>query len=195
LFITALGLYDATLNGLAVGDDVLSPGWTDFRKRVRYRAYDVTKMIHPGRNAIAVILGDGWFCGNLEVVGRQFYGDRPKLLAQLQIDFEDGTQQRVVTNKTWKTAFGPILESDLQMGESYDARLEFEGWDLPGFNDNQWQNVEVFPDTGVKKVGINSPMIKRIQELSPVSDPTEIFGWPSSKWIYDFGQNMVDTCA
>jgi alpha-L-rhamnosidase len=113
------------------------------------------------------------------------------LLAQLQIEFVDGRKQGVFTDETWKTSFGPLLESDLLMGESYDARLELEGWAEPGFNDQNWLGTQVFPDVGVKRVGINGPMVKRIQELNPVSDPVEIPGWPISKWIYDFGQNMV----
>jgi len=191
LYITALGLYEVYLNGQRVGDDVLNPGWTDFRKRVRYRVYDVTEMLSPAANALGVILGDGWYCGNLEWRGRQFYGDRPKLLAQLLVEFRDGTKKCVVTDGTWKTSFGPILESDLLMGESYDARLEFQGWDQPGFVDEAWRTVENFPDPGVARVATNGPTVKRIQELHPVADPVEIQGWPSSKWIYDFGQNLV----
>ena len=191
LAITALGLYDATINGQPVGEDVLNPGWTDYHKRVRYSIYDVTNLLKPEKNALGVIIGDGWYCGNLETIGRLFYGDRPKLLAQLQIDFDDGSKLCLVTDRSWKTSFGPILESDLLMGESYDARLEFKDWTLPGYDDEAWQSVEVFPDPGVKKVAINSPLVRRIQELQPVADPTEIPGWPSSKWIYDFGQNMV----
>jgi alpha-L-rhamnosidase len=191
LYITALGLYEAYLNGHPVGDDVLSPGWTDYRKRVRYRVYDVTDLLFLGTNALGVILGDGWYCGNVAWLGRQFYGDRPKLLAQLQVEFTDGTRACVVTDQSWKTSYGPILESDLLMGESYDARLEFPGWDQPGFNDHPWQNAVVFPDPGVQLVGVNSPLVKRIQELHPVADPGEIPAWPRSKWIFDFGQNMV----
>jgi alpha-L-rhamnosidase len=191
LYITALGLYEAHLNGKIIGDDVLNPGWTDYHQRVRYRVYDVTSLLLPEENVLGVILGDGWYCGNIAWQGRQNYGDRPKLLAQLQVEYSDGSQICIKTDRTWKTSFGPLIESDLLMGESYDARLEFGGWSQPGFDDERWQRVQVFPDPGVKRVGINGPMVKRIQELHPVAEPVEIQGWPISKWIYDFGQNMV----
>ena len=191
LYITALGLYEAHLNGKVVGDDVLSPGWTDYHQRVRYRVYDVTGLLQPEENVLAVILGDGWYCGNIAWQGRQNYGDRPRLLAQLQVEFSDGSQICMKTDESWKTSFGPLLESDLLMGESYDARLDFGDWAHPGFSDDGWQRVHVFPDPGVRRVGINGPMVKRIQELHPVAEPIEIQGWPISKWIYDFGQNMV----
>src|SRR5262245_58450299 len=91
LYITALGLYKAHLNGQVVGEDVLMPGWTDFARRVRYQVYDVADMLQPGENVLGAILGDGWYCGHVAWRGRQFYGDRPKLLAQLEIAFADGS--------------------------------------------------------------------------------------------------------
>lgn len=191
LYITALGLFEVYINGQLVSDDVLNPGWTDYRKRVRYRVYDVTDLLVLGTNAIGVILGDGWYCGNVAWQGRQIYGDRPKLLAQLLVELTDGIRKSIVTDHSWKVSFGPILESDLLMGESYDARLEMVGWDQPGFDDRRWQKVEVFPDAGVQRIGVNTPMVKRIEELQPIADPVEIPGFPSSKWIFDFGQNMV----
>ncbi|PMX27928.1 hypothetical protein C1Y26_35100, partial [Pseudomonas sp. MPR-R2A7] len=71
LFVTALGLYEARLNGRRVGDDVLPPGWTDYRKRVRVQAYDVAELLSEGENCIGAFLGDGWYCGNVEWRGRQ----------------------------------------------------------------------------------------------------------------------------
>jgi alpha-L-rhamnosidase len=191
LYITALGLYAAYLNGQSVGQDVLTPGWTDYQHRVRYQVYDVTSLVTNGRNAIGVILGDGWYCGHVAWYGRQLYGDRPRLLAQLHCTLADGTTTIIPTDNTWKTAFGPILESDLFMGESYDARLEFSNWHKPGFADAQWQPVEIFdkPDTAL--VANNGPAVRRIQELQPVADPIEISAGSSTQWIFDFGQNMV----
>lgn len=191
LYVTALGVYQLRLNGNRVGEDELNPGWTDFNKRVRYRVYDVSDLVSPGENAIGAILGDGWYCGNLETRGRQLYGDRPKLLAQLKIDFSDETSLWVFTDESWKTAFGPLLEADLLMGESYDARLEFPGWDLPRFLDTRWLPVEVFSYPDLELVATNGPTIKAIQELKPISDPVEIPRFPASSYIFDMGQNMV----
>jgi alpha-L-rhamnosidase len=191
LYVTALGVYEAHINGQRVGEDVLAPGWTDYSTRVRYQVYDVTSLLHKGENVIGAILDDGWYCGHLEWSGRQIYGDRPKLLGQLLVTLADGPKTAVFTDGTWKTAFGPILEADLLMGESYDARLEFPGWSSPDFDDADWLTVEVFDDPGVALVATNGPSVRRIQELQPIADPVEILAWPNSHWVYDFGQNMV----
>jgi len=191
LYITALGLYECHINGQCVGDDVLAPGWTDYRKRVRYQVYDVTDLLAEGGNTIGAILGDGWYCGNLEWSGRMQYGDRPRLLAQLHVSLIDGGTIVVATDDTWKTAYGPVLAGDLLMGESYDARREFPGWDQPGFDDSRWLPAELAPDPGIALVANNGPTVRRIQELRPIAEPTEIASRPNSRWIFDFGQNMV----
>ncbi len=135
LYITALGLYEASINGQRVGDAVLTPGWTDYRVRVRYQTYDVTALLQPGENALGAIPGDGWYCGHVEWRDRQLYGDRPKLLAQLVITDADGNETVIVSDLRGNTTFGPLTEADLLNGEHYDARREFPGWDAPGFDD------------------------------------------------------------
>ncbi|MCX6039303.1 MAG: glycoside hydrolase family 78 protein [Chloroflexi bacterium] len=197
LYITALGVYEATLNSKRVGEAELAPGWTDFSKRVRYQTYEVTSLLQQGGNVIGAILGDGWYCGNLAWKGRQYYGDRPKLLAQLTITYTDGSKTLIISDETWQTAFGALLESDLLMGESYDARLEIPGWDSPSVVSNgraisDWQPVQIFPHPKrLALVAQNEPVIRRQEELSPNSDPMEIKTWPQSQWIFDLGQNMV----
>jgi hypothetical protein len=124
LYATALGVYEFSINGARVGNDVFAPGWTDYNTRVQYHVYDVTRLLQSGDNTCGAILGDGWYCGHLEWQGRERYGDRPKLRAQIVVTFEDGSTQIVATDASWKTAFGPILESDMLMGEHYDARRE-----------------------------------------------------------------------
>jgi alpha-L-rhamnosidase len=197
LYVTALGVYEASINGQRVGEAELAPGWTDFSKRVSYQTYDVTSLLHQGRNVIGAILGDGWYCGNLEWRGRQFYGDRPKLLAQLTITHPDGSQTLIVSDQSWQTSFGPLLEADLIMGESYDARLEFHNWTLPtsemsGAGGGCWLPVQKFPHPDdLALVAQNGPSIKCHEELLPITDPQEIKGWPQSQWLFDLGQNMV----
>ena len=137
LYITALGVFEATLNGQRVGLDVFAPGWTDYYQRVQYKTYDVTRLLAPGQNTLGAILGDGWYCGSVAWLGRQQYGERPKLLAQLEITRADGSRQTIVSDETWQTAVGPILESDLLMGEAYDARLELPS-PLEGTNPCTW---------------------------------------------------------
>ena len=114
LYATALGLYEFHLNGHRVGHDVFTPGWTEYKKRVQYQAYDVTALLRPGANAAGAILGDGWYCGHLGWRERNYYGERPQLFAQLVLTFTDGSTQTIVTDGAWKTAFGAIVESDLR---------------------------------------------------------------------------------
>lgn len=121
LYVTALGLYECTINGQPAGDSVLMPGWTDFRKRVRYQVYDVTDLLHRGDNVIGAILGDGWAVGHVGWQARQVYFDRPRLLAQLEVTQADGSTVTVATDRTWTYQFGPLLHNDLLMGEAYDA--------------------------------------------------------------------------
>lgn len=192
LVITALGLYECFINGQRVGEDVLAPGWTDYNQRVQYVTYDVGSMLQSGENVVGVILGDGWYCGHVGNVPRQFYGDRPRLLAQLVVDYADGTTETIATDNTWRTTTGPLLESDLLMGESYDARLEMDGWNEPVFDDSGWQPVVVFDDVDVALVAKYAPPVRRIEELVPLEEPTPVrMNWGRNAWIFDLGQNMV----
>jgi alpha-L-rhamnosidase len=191
LYVTALGLYECSINGQAVSDDVFTPGWTDYGKRVQYKVYDVTHVLHEGENAIGAILGDGWAVGHLGWDHRQKYTDRPRLLAQLEIALLDGSVITVATDRTWKYQFGPLVENDFLMGEAYDARLEMPGWDAPGFDDKSWLRVELFDDPGAARVATNGPTVRRIEKLTPVSDPVERGRFNSLRYIFDLGQNMV----
>ncbi len=191
LYITALGLYECTINGQRVGQDLFTPGWTDYRRRVQYQVYDVTDVLHEGENVIGVILGDGWYCGHVAWAGRQNYGDRPKLLAQLMITHTDGSTQTMVSNRSWRYAFGPILESDMLHGESYDARLEFPGWNMPGFDDAAWQPVDLFAAPDIALVATRGPTVQRHEELHPINPPTAFPSHQVTRWVFDMGQNMV----
>lgn len=190
LVATALGLYEFRINGQKVGDDVFTPGWTDYRKRVQYQMYDVTELLTEGENALGAILGDGWYCGNVEWRGRQLYGERPKLRAELHVTFTDGTTEVIGTDAEWRASYGPILESDLLMGESYDARREMPGWDRPRFDNAEWRTAELAPDDA-PLVAMVGPTVKATQEIAVVDEPTEFRRWPRSDYIFDLGQNMV----
>ena len=137
LYATALGLYEAHINGQRVGDHVLAPDWTDYRKRVRYQAYDVTALLNRGDNAIGALLGNGWYSGHIGNGGFQFFGKVPAFLAQLEVTYADGRAERIVTDATWKSSPGPILSADFMLGEDYDARLEVKNWDKPGLDETQ----------------------------------------------------------
>src|SRR4051794_14022092 len=189
LHVTALGAYEPYLNGNAVGDHVLAPGWTSYRHRLRVQTFDVSDRVRPGRNALGAIVADGWYRGRLGPHGgrRNIYGDRVALLAQLEVLQDDGSTTVVCTDESWRAATGPILASDLYDGELYDARLEREGWADSGFDDRAWAHVRVVERDLATLVPAAGPPVRRTEIVAPVS----IFSSPSGKTLVDFGQNVV----
>lgn len=191
LYVTALGIYECSINGRHVGDDVFAPGWTDYGKHIQYLVYDVTDLLQEGENAISAVLGDGWAVGHIGWGSRQQYVDRPRLLAQLEVRTADGKTIRIASDRTWRHWYGPLLDNDLLMGEAYDARLEMPGWDQPGFDERSWLPVECFEDAGAALVATNGPTVRRIQELTPVADPVGAANVNKQRYLFDLGQNMV----
>lgn len=190
LSITALGLYETEINGIRVGDEVFTPGWTNYRKRVQFQQFDVTKLLHQGENAMGVILGDGWYCGFVAWRNRQIYGDQPVLLAQLEVQLRDGATVIVATDSTWKTTTGPILENDFLVGESYDARLELGRWSEAGYDDRQWGRVAAPASEPEAELSLRTgPPVRRINELMPLK-PVENFPRNPERRQFDFGQNF-----
>ncbi|WP_329258892.1 glycoside hydrolase family 78 protein [Actinoallomurus sp. NBC_01490] len=189
LYATALGVYRAEINGHRVGDDELAPGWTDYSKRVQYQTYDVTGLVRQGGNAIGATLAPGWYAGNVASFGPRQYGDRPYLRAQLEIDYTDGSTDRIVTDGSWKSATGPVVDSDLLMGEDYDARDETPGWSSQRFDDSAWKPVLVKNGVTAATVAQADPPVRVERELRPV----KVTERSSGDYIYDLGQNMVGT--
>ncbi|MEI8352668.1 MAG: alpha-L-rhamnosidase N-terminal domain-containing protein, partial [bacterium] len=189
LHVTALGLYECELNGRLVGDHVFAPGWSEYRKRVYYQSYDVTAMLRAGENVMGAILGDGWYCGLIAEKDRQQYGDRPLLLAQLEITHADGSITRIASSPAWKTTTGPILEADLLQGEAYDARHELGAWSSPGYDDSRWQSAEpaTAPDIAIERS--EGPPVRRIETLPPLKQ--YVAPWHSRALVCDFGQNFT----
>ncbi|MEV7341897.1 alpha-L-rhamnosidase [Streptomyces sp. NPDC093544] len=188
LYATALGVYEAHLNGRRVGRDQLAPGWTDYRERVQYQTYDVTKLLRIGGNAIGAYVAPGWYAGNVGMFGPHQYGERPALLAQLEIEYADGTSERITSGADWRAAAGPIVAADLLGGETYDARKETPGWTSPGFDDRTWLDVsgagDAAPDLIVAQV--DGPV--RVAEELSVKKVTEP---EPGVFVLDLGQNMV----
>jgi len=187
-YVTCHGLYEIQINGQRVGDQVFTPGWTAYDKRLQYQSYDVTGLVRAGDNAVGATLGDGWFRGRLMGgPGRNLYGNTLALLAQIEVTYEDATCDVIVTDATWKAATGPILASDIYDGETYDARLETQGWTQPGFDDSGWSGVKVAgysKDVLVAPVG---PPVRCIEEIRPI----KILKTPAGQTVVDMGQNMV----
>lgn len=172
LYITALGLYECEINGQPICLDVLAPGWTDYRKRVLVQTFDVTALLRGGQNAIGVILGDGWYCGHVSSKDRQEYGLRPALLSQLEIAFRDGSSRRVSSDGNWSYSTGPIVENDLLMGETYDARSELGKWSSPDYGEmSEWQPVVEMPGPKIALTASASPRIRR-QEVFSLHAPS-----------------------
>ncbi len=188
LYATALGLYRLHVNGKRVGNDYFTPGWTDYPTRVYYHTYDVTGLVESGSNAIAAVLADGWYAGYLGFGRkREHYGEEPRLLARLEIEYADGTSDAVVTDRSWKATYGPHLDADFLMGETYDARLELPGWTRPGYDDSGWAKVAVAEEWPGKLQAYPGVAVRRVMEL----DPKSMTEPQPGVYVYDMGQNFA----
>lgn len=189
LYISALGVYEAEINGTRVGDHVMDPGWTSYHHHLRYQTFDVTGLLHEGPNAIGAILGNGWFHGRLGFGGGRsaIYGDQIALLVQLEVGYQDGGREVIVSDESWQAASGPILSDDIYDGETYDARLEQPGWSKAGFEAQDWKGVKTVAWDLATLVAPSGPPIRRKELITPAAILTS----PSGKTIVDFGQNLV----
>lgn len=199
LYITALGVYEARINGKRVGDHQLSPEWTDYHSRVQYQAYDVTKLLSTGANAIGVYLGDGWYSGRIGMAqqftdnkrARAVYGRQPRLIAQLHIQHANGAENIVTTDETWTTTInGPIRTSDMLDGEVYDARKEMPGFDKPGFSGADWTPAVVDDTVRTQLVPQPNEPIRIIDTIKPIALTQPRPG----VYVFDLGQNMPGWC-
>ncbi len=177
VWATALGVYALRINGIRVGTDELAPGWTAYEHRLRYQSYDVGPLLRSGRNVIEATLGNGWYRGYLTWdMDRTNYGDRLALLAQLEVDLEDGSAVRVDTDASWNASSSVIVSDDLYNGERHEpaAVAETEG-------------VEVVDFDRARLVARRGPAVRITQSVRPVRS----FSSPSGRLIVDFGQNLV----
>ena len=188
VYASALGLYELHINGKRVGQDYFTPGWTDYNTRVYYQTYDVTNLIAQSGNAIGAILADGWYAGYLGFgKKREHYGDKPRVSAQLEIEYTDGDRQTIVTDKSWKAAYGPLLESDFLMGEIYDSRRESPGWATYLFNDSAWEAAAVADRIEGRIQSYPGVTVRKILEIKPkkLTEPKK------GEYVFDMGQNFA----
>jgi len=187
VYVSALGLYELHLNGQKVSNDLFTPGWTSYNKRVQYQTYDVTQHLKTV-NVLGAIVGDGWYRGDIGWENnRNYYGDKTALILQLQVIYSDGTDEWIVTNDSWKTSTGALLQSETYNGETYDARLEQKGWNTAGFNDQNWQLALVLEHPKNTLIAPQGIPVKAIQEIQPV----KLITTPKGETVFDMGQNMV----
>ncbi|MDX1682864.1 MAG: family 78 glycoside hydrolase catalytic domain, partial [Phycisphaeraceae bacterium] len=192
LYITALGLYESWINGERVGDHQLAPGWTDYNHRLYAQAFDVTDLLTDGANAIGVRLGDGWYAGRVGWSERGLYGDRPRLLAQLEVTFADGRRQTLVTDETWRWQASHIRNNDLIHGEQHDLRRRIDGFSRAGFDDGHWQPARIASIDAPEPTFSPAPPMRVTEELTPVNEPQRNSTQMQRRlWIFDLGQNMV----
>jgi alpha-L-rhamnosidase len=187
LYATALGVYEFHLNGKRVGDQVLAPGWTDYNKRIRYQAYDVTPLVKTGGNAVAAEVAPGWYAGHLGNGGNHEYGTIPALLAQLQVTYADGSTETIASDESWKTSPSPVISTDFMLGESYDARAVLADWDQPSLNDSSWKSASPREQA---QIAIQSQVAQPVRETGTIK-PIKLTNPAPGRWTFDLGQNMV----
>ncbi|HUU28044.1 MAG TPA: glycoside hydrolase family 78 protein [archaeon] len=187
-YVTARGVFELYVNGKRVGADIFAPEWTDYRKRIQYRTYDITSLVAQGGNAVGAVLGDGWYSGYLAwTKKRGHYGLQNSLLCQLEVEYQDGSTEIIVTDNTWRSSEGPILHSDILMGETFDARKEIPGWDAPGFDDTLWQPVILEEKPEARLLAQMSQPVQVTEHLAPVAVTEPQKG----VYVFDLRQNIA----
>lgn len=189
LYVTSLGAYQFHINGQTVGKQILAPGWTDYRKRIVYQVYDVSGMLHPGANAMGALLGEGWYATTLAFAGKRYnFGPPPpRLLAQLEVTYSDGSRDTFVSDKSWKTSESAVMRSSIYDGEDFDATREQTGWDKAGFHAETWKPVQI-------ELGNGAPLVA--QDFQPIRvgttlEPRSVVEQSPGVYVFDMGQNMV----
>ncbi|KJJ29003.1 hypothetical protein AFLA70_390g001150 [Aspergillus flavus AF70] len=192
LYITALGVYRAYINGSRVGDHEMAPGWSSYRHRLAYQVFDVDSLINPScNNVLSVEVAEGWFAGRLGFSGgkRNIYGSCMAVMAQLEVDGVGGERFQVTSDSSWKCHRSPIISSEIYNGEVYDARAEVGDWNRHGplYLDENWEKVSILDFPSARLYAPNAPPARITEYLAP----QKIFTTPSGRLILDFGQNLV----
>ncbi len=186
LYISGLGQYEATINGTKVGKSFLAPGWTNYDKVCLYNTYDVTNQLKIGKNALGVIVGNGFYNVNRERYRKLViaYG-YPKMISKLRINYTDGTSSVIVSGSDWKCAPSPITYTSIYGGEDYDATREQKGWDLPDFDDSAWKSpLSATVPAGRLTSESDYPLsVREIIKVKKTEQPQP------GTYLYDFGQN------
>jgi alpha-L-rhamnosidase len=184
--VSGLGQYELFINGNKIGDQFLTPGWSDYRKTCFYNTFDVTENIEKGLNTIGTIVGNGFYNINRERYRKLViaYG-APKMILKLDVIYSDGSREIIISDDTWKTTPSPIIFSSIYGGEDYDARLEQKDWNNSGFNDSGWENARLVKEPS----GTLQPEKDYPLKVSEVINHKKISVQKDTSYVYDFGQN------
>ncbi|MEV6103913.1 family 78 glycoside hydrolase catalytic domain [Streptomyces sp. NPDC051940] len=190
VYASARGVYELRLNGERVGSAELAPGWTAYDKRVDYQTYDVTRQLRAGANVLGAEVAPGWYSGKVAMFGTDVYGRDNSVIAEMLVEFTDGTSTVIRSDDTWTTTGGPVREADLLDGEYYDARVakQVAGWDKPGFDDTAWTAAAVRdePTTVLEpQTAVDVRVTQELRTAKRIASPTP------GVYLYDLGQNMV----
>ncbi|WP_418262493.1 family 78 glycoside hydrolase catalytic domain [Flavobacterium faecale] len=172
-YISGIGYYELYINGKRIGDQVLDPGWTDYRKTILYATHDITKEVQNGDNLAGVMLGRGFY-GQLAYDHWGFYKKggyvgQPKLMCRIKITYEDGAEDNVISDLSWKITAGPIIYDDPHMGEIYDATKEIPNWNLSNFDASKWANVVSSPHPGGALISQMCQPIRVTKTFQPIA--------------------------
>ena len=185
--ICGLGLYELTINGEKAGNKVLNPAKTHYNKIVLYDTYDVSALLRRGENVFGIMLGNGWFnpIPKWWSWRMQWFGEKRAML-QVHVTYKDGSTQVISTDSTWKVKEGPVRLHCIYDGEAYDANMESEAWNRPGFVDSAWENAKIVAPPKGNLTAQIMPAIQHVETLKPVS-----VTYPGdSLSLVDFGQNF-----
>lgn len=179
VWVTALGIYVLRINGIRVGQDELAPGWTAYEHRLRYQSYDVGSMLRAGENRIEMMLGNGWYRGNLTwEMDRSNYGEHLAGLVQLELDFDDGEHVRISTDESWAAESCEIVADDLYDGERRKP---------PAVSTSTRSDVDMIDFDFARMVARRGPSVRVTETVPAVRRLTSASG----RTVFDFGQNLV----
>ncbi|NII83571.1 MULTISPECIES: alpha-L-rhamnosidase [unclassified Pedobacter] len=188
-YIAAAGLYELSINGKKIGNHRMDPMYTRFDRRTLYVTYDVTPAISQGKNAIGILLGNGWYNHQSTAVwyfDRAPWRNRPAFCLDIRITYEDGTTEIIKSGKEWKTALSPIIFNSIYTAEHYDSRLEKAGWNMPNFDDTDWKNVIYRSAPSKNIVAQAMHPIRNVEQIASKS----LRKFNDTTYLFDLGRNI-----
>ncbi len=197
LYVSGLGYYEGYINGKKIGDHVLDPGWTTYKKQAFYVTHDLTSLLQQGKNTIGFMLGNGWYNPlPLQLFGRFNLRDvqqtgRPCLKAQIRVLYTDGSSETIATDQSWQTATGPVVRNNVYLGEHYDARLEKEGWSTGFLKNDSWKNAVITEGPS----GELTPQMQPPVRITKVINPVRITEVGKDTFLVDMGQNFAGVAS